>query len=48
MDNLKESLDEEKRVANSFAKTQIEKSYYLGEYKERRTNRRYAGRGRSH
>mgnify|MGYP003589772315 FL=1 len=35
MDNLKESLDEEKRVANSFAKTQIEKSYYLGEYKER-------------
>ena len=35
MDNLKESLDEQKRVANSFAKTQSEKSYYLGEYKER-------------
>lgn len=35
MDNLKESLEEEKRVINLFAKTQAEKAYYLGEYKER-------------
>lgn len=35
MDNLKDSLDEERKIINTFAKTQAEKFYYLGEYKER-------------
>lgn len=35
MDNLKESFDDEKKAINSFAKIQVEKAYYLGEYKER-------------
>ncbi len=35
MDNIKENMDEEKRMKDSFSKIQTEKAYYLGEYKER-------------
>ena len=35
MYNLKENLDEENKVVNTFTKIQVEKAYYLGEYKER-------------
>lgn len=35
MDNLKEQLEENRKLSNSFAKIQAEKSFFLGEYKER-------------
>jgi len=35
MNNLNENFDKEGNELNSFLKIQVEKSYYLGEYKER-------------